>query len=222
MVGFQNLARPHYAEPTVLTQGIEHDTFYATYVMDSSMAWVIRSGYTDANGKPVEIDYQACTNDTAGNEYDQRSDESDVDFYVRQKAFLAQLDADYRECVLAQGVDHYETWYHSVDQVRRFQFTEAALVLILSGLFLLPALWVYDASSRDSAGYRCDRQLVDVCAGHRATLGGIGEEDRVVAVGWVNPQSRNVGHAALICRVVLDVRSSHQRRCGRARGKGDE
>lgn len=141
MVGFQNLARPHYAEPTVLTQGIDHDTFYATYLMDSSMAWVIRSGYTDANGKPVEIDYQACTNDTAGNEYDQRSDESDVDFYVRQKAFLAQLDAEYRACVLAQGVDHYETWYHSVDQVRRFQFTEAALVLILSGLFLLPALW---------------------------------------------------------------------------------
>ena len=67
--------------------------------------------------------------------------ESDVDFYVRQKAFLAQLDAEYRACVLAQGVDHYETWYHSVDQVRRFQFTEAALVLILSGLFLLPALW---------------------------------------------------------------------------------
>ena len=102
MVGFQNLARPHYAEPTVLTQGIDHDTFYATYVMDSSMAWVIRSGYTDANGKPVEIDYQACTTDTAGNEYDQRSDESDVDFYVRQKAFLAQLDAEYRACVLAQ------------------------------------------------------------------------------------------------------------------------
>jgi hypothetical protein len=141
MVGFQNLARPHYAEPTVLTQGIDQDTFYATYVMDSSMAWIVRSGYTDANGKPVEIDYQACTTDTAGSEYDQRTDESDVDFYVRQKAFLAQLDADYRACVLAQGVDHYETRYHSVDQVRRFQFTEAALVLILSGLFLLPALW---------------------------------------------------------------------------------
>jgi hypothetical protein len=141
MVGFQNLARPHYAEPTVLTQGIDHDTFYATYVMDSSMAWIVRSGYTDANGKPVEIDYQACTTDAAGSEHDQRSDESDVDFYVRQKAFLAQLDAEYRACVLAQGVDHYETWYHSVDQVRRFQFTEAGLVLILSGLFLLPALW---------------------------------------------------------------------------------
>ena len=89
----------------MLTQGIEHDTFYATYVMDSSMAWIVRSGYTDANGKPVEIDYQACTTDTAGSEYDQRADESDVDFYVRQKAFLAQLDAEYRACVLAQGVE---------------------------------------------------------------------------------------------------------------------
>lgn len=140
MVGFQNLARTHYADATVRTQGIDPDNFYATYVMDSFMAWIVWSGYADVNGKPVEIDYQACVT-TADPGDNQRADESDVDFYVRQQAMFAQLDAEHRACVLAQGVDHYETWYHSVDQVRRFQFTEAGLVLILSGLFLLPALW---------------------------------------------------------------------------------
>jgi hypothetical protein len=44
-------------------------------------------------------------------------------------------------CLREHGVDHYEVRYHSADRFWRFQFTEAALVLILSGLFLLPALW---------------------------------------------------------------------------------
>ncbi|MDJ0011829.1 MULTISPECIES: ABC transporter permease [Rhodococcus] len=141
---FQLVARPHYAEPDVRTSPqAGSSTYYSSDGVPPTANWELEQGYVDIRGDWVDVTYDECTwgkpFDT--NIYDQRPEETGAEYNLRIDVLQAQQDKDLEVCLREQGVDHFEIRYHSDDRFWRFQFTEAALVLILSGLFLLPALW---------------------------------------------------------------------------------
>ncbi|MFI2591196.1 ABC transporter permease, partial [Rhodococcus erythropolis] len=105
--------------------------------------WELAQGYVDLRGNWVDIGYDECMWGGSGDEnpYYQRPEETGAEYSLRMDVLSAQQNREMEICLREHGVDHYEVRYHSDDQFWRFQFTEAALVLILSGLFLLPALW---------------------------------------------------------------------------------
>ncbi|KJF24332.1 ABC transporter permease [Rhodococcus sp. ACPA4] len=146
LVMFQFVARPHYApvgiEKSPLSGGRIYTAVEGAFV--PGLNWEIEQGYVDIQGNFVDVRYDECTwsgSDDGNDPYEQRSEETGAQYDVRMEAVLAQQDRDMEVCLHEQGADHYEVRYHSADQFRRFQLTEAALTLVLSGLFLIPALW---------------------------------------------------------------------------------
>ncbi|MDV6268724.1 ABC transporter permease [Rhodococcus globerulus] len=146
LVMFQFVARPHYApvgiEKSPLSGGRIYTAVEGAFV--PGLNWEIEQGYVDIQGNFVDVRYDECTwsgSDDGNDPYEQRSEETGAQYDVRMEAVLAQQDRDMEVCLHEQGADHYEVRYHSSDQFRRFQVTEAALTLVLSGLFLIPALW---------------------------------------------------------------------------------
>ncbi|NMM90129.1 ABC transporter permease [Rhodococcus sp. SRB_17] len=145
LVMFQVVARPHYAPLSVDASPINGGVTYmsAPDVFVRSVNWEIDQGYVDVRGNFVDLRNDECTwgGSGEGNPYGQRPEETGAEFNVRVDAFYAQQEQEMEACLREQGVDHLETRYHSDDQFRRFQLTEAALVLVLSGIFMIPALW---------------------------------------------------------------------------------
>ncbi|OYD67056.1 ABC transporter permease [Rhodococcus sp. OK302] len=146
LVMFQFFARPHYAPLTVDASPIINGGVTYTATEDDSIPgvnWEINQGYVDIRGNSVDLRYDECTwgGSGEGNSYDQRPEETGAEYTLRIDELEAQQDRGMEVCLQEQGVDHYETRYHSADQFRRFQLTEAALVLVLSGVFMIPALW---------------------------------------------------------------------------------
>lgn len=142
---FQFVARPHYAPLSVDASPISGAVTY-TATEDGSFPgvnWDIDEGYVDIRGNFVDVRYDECTWGGSGDEnpYDQRPEETGAEYTLRINELEAQRDREMEFCLQAQGVDHREIRYHSADQFRRFQLTEAALALVLSGILMIPALW---------------------------------------------------------------------------------
>ncbi|MGG7100381.1 ABC transporter permease [Rhodococcus sp. 24CO] len=143
---FQFVARPHYAELSVEASPLDGSSRYSSYLGGYDQFggdWEIEQGYVDIQGNFVDVDYDECTWTGSGDDspYEQRPEETGTQYSLRMDVLQAQQDRDMEICLREHGADHRENRYHSADQFRRFQFTEAALTLVLSGLFLIPALW---------------------------------------------------------------------------------
>lgn len=141
LVGFQVVARPHYATPTVETRTLDWMNGAASYIPDDMSYWLLRSGNADAAGNYVDIDLSDCNWIGEGAEWEPRPDETGAQFAARQEILLTEQNRDINACMLRQGADHFELRYHPDTLFRRFQATEAALVLALSALLLIPSLW---------------------------------------------------------------------------------
>lgn len=146
LVMFQFVARPQYAELSVEASPLDGSSRYTSYSVDDSplaVKWEIEQGYVDIQGNFVDVDYDECTWNQSGdgNPYEQLPEETGRQYTLRMDVLQAQQDRDMEVCLREHGADHYEVRYHSADQFRRFQLTEAVLTLVLSGLFLIPALW---------------------------------------------------------------------------------
>ena len=87
LVGFQVGARPHYATATVESRPLVSASqgFY-TAGSPNLTSWLLYSGYVDADGGPVSIEYSRCASIRTGPEWAQRPDET-----------LAQYNARYGE-----------------------------------------------------------------------------------------------------------------------------
>lgn len=144
LAAFQLVARPDYAEPSVRTSPVAgFSSYYSSDTSIPAVNWELAQGYVDLRGNWVDVKYDECTWGGSGDEdpYDQRPEETGAEYSLRMDVLSAQQNREMEICLREHGVDHYEVRYHSADRFWRFQFTEAALVLFLSGLFLLPALW---------------------------------------------------------------------------------
>lgn len=142
---FQFVARPHYAPLSVDVTPINGSVTYTATEGGSfpGVSWDIDEGYVDIRGNFVDVRYDECTWGGSGDEnpYDQLPEETGAEYSLRIDELEAQRDREMEVCLQGQGVDHREIRYHSADQFRRFQLTEAALALVLSGIFMIPALW---------------------------------------------------------------------------------
>lgn len=144
LVGFQVEARPHYATPVVEAQplGSPGRSIYSTPDIESAgSTWILRAGYVDAAGRSIDLDYPACEEAAAGNDWGLQPDETLAAYEARQDSIFAAQDRVFTACQRAQGIDHFETRYHPDTLFRRFQLTEVALTLVLSALLLIPSMW---------------------------------------------------------------------------------
>ncbi|MGF7122005.1 ABC transporter permease [Rhodococcus sp. BE178] len=140
LVGFQVEARPQYATPVVESQPLGYNRA-VTYTPDTEAVWTLSSGYVDAEGRGVDMDYAACSTTGSESGWEQRPDETFAEYESRQDAIYAAQDREFTACQRAQGIDRFETRYHPGSLFRRFQLTEAALTLALSALLLIPSMW---------------------------------------------------------------------------------
>lgn len=141
MVGFQFEARPQYATPVVESRPLGYPGHGVVYTPDVEPVWILNSGYVDADGRSVDMDYFACDQPGAENPWEQRPDETFAEYESRQDAIYAAQDREFTACQRAQGIDHFEARFHPDSLFHRFQVTEAALALALSALLLIPSLW---------------------------------------------------------------------------------
>ncbi|MCJ0906400.1 ABC transporter permease [Rhodococcus sp. ARC_M6] len=141
---FQFVARPHYAPLSIEASPLDRSSSYALYTSDDvvpGIDWEIESGNADIRGNFVDVRYDECSWTNLGSDaYEWKPDETDAQYDERIEVLQEQEGRDMEVCLREQGVDHFETRYHSADQFHRFQLMEAALVLVLSGLILLRAL----------------------------------------------------------------------------------
>ncbi|WFR73011.1 ABC transporter permease [Prescottella defluvii] len=141
MVGFQFEVRPQYTTPVVESQPLGYLSHAVVYTPDIEPVWILNSGYVDADGRSVDMDYFACDQEGVENTWEQRPDETFAEYEARQDVISAEQEREFIACQRAQGIDHFETRYHPDSLLRRFQLTEAALALALSALLLIPSLW---------------------------------------------------------------------------------
>ncbi|WP_433608511.1 ABC transporter permease [Prescottella agglutinans] len=142
LVGFQWVARPHYASATVEAQPNLSRGPSVPHTSDvGGGIWWLSSGFVDSEGRDVEFDYSKCGQIGGDADWGQRADETLAEYRAREDAINADMDRQYTACQRAQGVDHFEYRYHPDSLFRRFQVTEAALALALSALLLIPSLW---------------------------------------------------------------------------------
>lgn len=137
IVAFPGLVREHYATPEVdrSTLDMSQSGQSVAYVMDPSdvprPSWTVDSFYVDADGKRVDLAYDACS--TVDDGWPEPGPlETTSDFDDRLDAFMADQSRARIECLRAQGADHYENLLFDDRMLWRFQFTEAALCLLLS------------------------------------------------------------------------------------------
>lgn len=140
MVGFQFGARPHYASPIVEARPLWSED-RVDYMSDNEPVWQLRSGYADAQGRAVDLDYGKCSKIWEVPAQEQRPDETFAEYEARQAPVIAAQEREFDACRRAQGVDHYEIRFHPDSRFRRFQVTEAALALALSAVLLVPSMW---------------------------------------------------------------------------------
>ncbi|MFD6894967.1 ABC transporter permease [Rhodococcus sp. NPDC060086] len=143
MVGLQLAARPHYAPPSIDVRPLSGAAPYVSYG-DADFwfnSWTIGSDYVDESGNIVEIDYDECTRMSYNDNFDQRPEETYAEYTARADLLYEQHQQNYSACLRAQGADHFEVRYHPDSRFRQFQLTEAALVLLLAAVLLVPARW---------------------------------------------------------------------------------
>lgn len=98
-----------------------------------SPRWLIGSDYIDLNGEPVAVAWDTCP-PNQGNWPDPRPDETTAEYYERIDAYDRSVAAEGVNCLRGLGIDHFENRYHKDSLFWRFQFTEAALCLLLAAL----------------------------------------------------------------------------------------
>ncbi|AWK76206.1 hypothetical protein CBI38_32430 (plasmid) [Rhodococcus oxybenzonivorans] len=144
MVGLQLGARPHYAPASIDARPLSGAAAYASsgntgYWFDSCS---IGSDYVDVGGNVVDIDQQHCARAIySDDDFGQRPDETYADYNARTENLYQEQQRDFDTCLRTQGADHFEVRYHADNRFRQFQLTEAALVLLIAGVFLVPARW---------------------------------------------------------------------------------
>ncbi|TQF69382.1 ABC transporter permease [Rhodococcus spelaei] len=143
MVGLQVGARPHYAPASIEARPLDGSAQYVAYASSGASfpGWTIGSGYVNTAGDPVAVDYASCEQAYAVDYVEGRPDETVAEYEARSDELFEEQQRAFTDCLRGQGADHLEVRYHADSQFRRFQLTEAALVLLVTGLVLLPSLW---------------------------------------------------------------------------------
>lgn len=143
LVGFQVGARPHYATATVEARPLDLSNQFLAYPRDTPnlTSWLLDSGYVDAGGRSVAIDFSRCATVGPGPRWEQSPDETFAQYETRQAALEVVAQREQADCVRAQGADRFEIRFHPDSLLRRFQLIEAALALALSVVLFVPSLW---------------------------------------------------------------------------------
>lgn len=139
VVALPTLVREHYATPEVdrMTLETSESGRSVAYEMNPSEidrpSWVVDSYFADAAGERVDLPYGVCW--SADDMWPEAGEnETTADFDARVDAFLDERSLVRVECLRAQGADHYEHRLFGDRMLWRFQFTEAALCLLVSGV----------------------------------------------------------------------------------------
>lgn len=138
-IGFQVLARPHYATPVVDARPLGSDYWAQTASIDR--AWVLGWGYVDTEGRTADFSGMTCDQFNTAYAWHERPDETRAEYEARLDAIYADQRRAQVECQRSQGIDHFEIRSHPDTRFRRFQLTEVALLLVLAGILLVPSLW---------------------------------------------------------------------------------
>ncbi|SDD21268.1 ABC transporter permease [Rhodococcus tukisamuensis] len=143
LIGFHVAARPHYATATVEVRPLDLSNQFLAYPQDTAnlTSWLLDTGYVDAEGRAVAIDYSRCATVGSSAGWDQRPEETFAQYEIRRDALVVVEQREHADCLRAQGADRFEIRFHPDTLLQRFQLTEAALALALSVVLFVPSLW---------------------------------------------------------------------------------
>ena len=139
IVAFPTVVREHYATPEVrhLTLDASESGRSVAYAMDPSEierpSWPVDSYYANNSGERLDLPSGACPFDD-GQWPEPRPDETTADFDLRLDAFIANRSQVRMDCLRSLGADHYDNHFFEDRMLWRFQFTEAALCLLLAAV----------------------------------------------------------------------------------------
>ncbi|WP_278312900.1 hypothetical protein [Lolliginicoccus levis] len=147
--------RPHYATPeaTIMTveEGVRSGSYgSALYVTNEVRApWILERVHVTADGRPIDHTGEHCPWPNRPWVYPemQPGDTQEI-FDARADEIERQQEQQFEEdnvvvaqCLRDRGAVHFEERFHPDSRFWRFQATEAALLLLITGLVLAAARW---------------------------------------------------------------------------------
>ncbi|MBD8505404.1 hypothetical protein HT102_02730 [Hoyosella sp. G463] len=145
--------RPHYATPEVTIMAVEEGVlggYGAAYATNEArLPWMLERVHVTADGRTVDHTGEHCPWPSRPWDYPemqpgdtQETFDARVEEIERQQA--QQFDEDalvVAQCLRDRGADHFEERFHPDSRFWLFQATEAALLLLITGLALAVARW---------------------------------------------------------------------------------